>query len=355
MISLYVGSTVGYSGKSMVCLGIGTRLAKDGFRYGYMKPIGRALLRIGDLVTDEEAVTIEKALSLNEPLEAICPVVITHDLVIQAYQNEIHGLEEKILQAHRRLSEGRDLMLIGGARNLSEGAFLDLSTLYVIKKILNAKVVLINQYSNDICVDCILGAYEALGERLIGVILNQVAPERIDYIKRRVVPFLMHKGIDVLGIIPHDYLLNTITVRELSQILDAKILCGEECLEELVESFSIGAMSVNKALKYFRQKKNKAVITGGDRPDIQLAALETSTKCIILTGNLYPNDLILAKAEEQNVPMMVVRDDTLTAVEKTEGIFNRLRVKDKRKINRAIELVDQYLDFPILYKKLGLR
>ena len=51
---------------------------------------------------------------------------------------------------------------------------------------------------------------------------------------------------------------------------------------------------------------------------------------------------------------MVVKDDTLTTVEKTERIFGRLRVRDKRKMNRAIALVDQHLDFPILYKKMGL-
>ena len=36
----------------------------------------------------------------------------------------------------------------------------------------------------------------------------------------------------------------------------------------------VGAMSVESALSYFRRKPNKAVITGGDRADIQLAALE---------------------------------------------------------------------------------
>jgi BioD-like phosphotransacetylase family protein len=39
----------------------------------------------------------------------------------------------------------------------------------------------------------------------------------------------------------------------------------------------VGAMSAENALSYFRRKAHKVVITGGDRPDIQLAALETST------------------------------------------------------------------------------
>ena len=242
-------------------------------------------------------------------------MVITQDLIAQAYRNEIHGLEEKIIKAHQRLSENRDIVLIMGANNLYEGSFLGLPGVYIIKKLLGAKVVLINQFTHDLCVDCILGVKEALGDRLIGVILNRVPPARIEYIQRSLVPFLGSRGIDVLGIIPYDHLLSTITVKELSNILKARILCCENQLDELVENFSVGAMAVDKALKYFRKKRNKAVITGGDRPDIQLAALETSTKCIILTGNMVPSEIILAKAEERHVPVMVVKDDTLTTVE----------------------------------------
>jgi hypothetical protein len=113
-------------------------------------------------------------------------------------------------------------------------------------------------------------------------------------------------------------------------------------------------MNVDKALKYFRQKRNKAVITGGDRPEIQLAALETSTKCIILTGNQYPSEIILAQAEERHVPILLAKDDTQAAVEKTARLFGRLRVRDQRKLDRAIELIDQYIDFAALYKKTGL-
>jgi uncharacterized protein len=354
MISLYIGATAGYSGKSLVCLGLGTQFAKDGFRFSYMKPIGKPTAQVGETLTDEDAIFIARALSLNEPLETICPIVVTQDMVVQAYRNKVEGLEEKLIQAHRKLSEDRDIMLIGGGSDLYEGAFLGLSGLYIAKNLLNTKVILIDRFTNEVCVDCILGVKEALGDRLLGVILNRVVPERIEYIQRRVIPFLSSKGIDTFGIIPYDQLLNAVTVKELSSALNAEILCSNDKLDELVENYTIGAMSVDKALKYFRQKKNKAVITGGDRPEIQLAALETSTKCIILTGNMYPNEIILAQAEEHHVPVMVAKDDTQATVEKVERIFGRIRVRDKRKVTRAVELVSQHIDFPVLYQKLGL-
>jgi BioD-like phosphotransacetylase family protein len=137
--------------------------------------------------------------------------------------------------------------------------------------------------------------------------------------------------------------------------LGGEIISGEEKREELVENFSIGAMNIESALKYFRRVRNKAVITGGDRSDIQLAALETSTKCLILTGNLFPNEIIIGQAEEVGVPIILVKNDTLSTVERIETSLSRLRLRGERKVKRALELINKEVNFSLLYKKLGIR
>jgi hypothetical protein len=125
-------------------------------------------------------------------------------------------------------------------------------------------------------------------------------------------------------------------------------------VDELVEHLMVGAMSVESALSYFRRKPNKAVITGGDRPDIQLAALETSTKCVILTGNLHPSPIILGRAEEVGVPMVLVRQDTLTAVEVIERFFGKTRFHLEKKVRRFDEMLADRFDYERLYTVLGL-
>jgi len=80
-----------------------------------------------------------------------------------------------------------------------------------------------------------------------------------------------------------------------------KVVCGEAALDEFVERFSVGAMDTGAALGYFQRLPNKAVITGGNRADIQLAALETSTRCLVLTGDQMPNQIIIARAREAGV------------------------------------------------------
>ena len=58
-----------------------------------------------------------------------------------------------------------------------------------------------------------------------------------------------------------------------------------------------------------------AVVTGADRTDIQLAALEASTQCLILTGLGDPLSQLIHRAEELEVPILKVELDTLATVE----------------------------------------
>jgi len=353
MVALYVGSTCEYSGKTLLCIGLGKKFQSDGISVAYFKPLGRLPVRVGKVLADQDGVSLEEILGLRDPLDLVCPVVLTQDLIIQAYTRRLVSLEKKIMEAYSKIAKGRDLVLIGGGSNLEEGSFLGIPGGRLIKK-MKAKTILVTKCETDVLVDPILAAREFLGENFIGAVLNCVASDKIDYFRRRILPFLKREGIEVLGMIPQDTILNAISVGELCDNLGGEILCCDDRVDELVEHFMIGAMNVEGALRYFRKVRNKAVITGGDRPDIQLAALETSTKCIILTGNLFPSDIIVSRAEEREVPMIAVKEDTLTTVEKIENLLKRLRVSGKRKVARAVELVNREIDFRSLYEKLGI-
>jgi len=351
MIPFYITSTNEYSGKTLLAIGLGLKLKADGLRVGYLKPLGKMPVKIGEVLTDQDAVLIREALKLDDPLDWMCPVVITPDLTTAAYRGEIEGLENKILSTYQKISENKDVLLIGGAGDPFEGGFLGLSGVK-LAKLLNVWVILVHRIAKEIQIDNILAAQENFGKRLVGVVLNFVPLERVEIVRQEIAPFLKSKGVEVLGIFPQDRLLEAVTVKELCQHLEGKVLCCEDRIEELVENFSIGAMSLESALSYFRRTKNKAVITGGDRPDIQLAALETSTRCVILTGNLYPSTLILTRAKEIKVPLIVVKDDTFTTVERLEGLLGRQRVHGEKKIQRAWGLVAKEFDFSIIYQKL---
>ncbi len=354
MISLYIGSTGGYTGKSLVSLGIGYKLKKDGFRIGYMKPVGILPVKVDNILTDNDAWRIYRALELQDPLSEVCPVVLTQELAVKSYMKDVKGLLKKITKSFDILSKNKDVMLIGGYGSIYTGSFLGLQGIKVIKS-LKAKAVIVVKYEGEYIIDYIMQARKDLGESFIGVILNRVTEEYRRSAEDYVLPFLKRKKVDVIGVIPHDSIVGSITVEELSEMLGGKVLCSHHKLSNLVEHFLIGAMQVDKAIEYFKKTRNNAVIVGGDRSDIQLLAIESGSVCLILTGELYPSEIIISRAEQKDIPIIVVREDTYTIAKKLEKLSVRLRLRDKSKVERGMNLVLENLDFQLLYNKIGLK
>jgi len=114
-----------------------------------------------------------------------------------------------------------------------------------------------------------------------------------------------------------------ISVADIAECLGGEVLTCREALGETVACFMIGAMCVDPAPTYFGQRSDKAVITRGDRADIQLGALVTPTKCLILTGGTKPIPMVMDQARQAGVPIILVGEATLATVERLEGRFGR--------------------------------
>jgi hypothetical protein len=307
------------------------------------------------VLTDEDVLFFKDALEIKDPLTDICPIVLTEGLLARALKEKAVGMYENMIEAFQRVSANKDVMLINGLGDLHHGRFMGCAELDFINDT-DSKVLLTDRFDYlNVSVDDFLEAKELLGERLIGVIVNRIEPGKMDNVRELAVPFLKKRGIPVLGMMPEDAVLGAVTVGELRDALDGDLVCGEDKLDNLVERFCIGAMNVESALSYFRRVPNKAVVTGGDRSDIQLAALETSTRCLVLTGDLYPSTQIVIRAEECGVPIIVVPADTHRTVEKFESILGALSIRNKKKLERAVELTEQTVDFDAIYAALGLK
>lgn len=107
-------------------------------------------------------------------------------------------------------------------------------------------------------------------------------------------------------------------------------------------------------MTHFRKNKNSAIIVGGDRSDVQLVALEGNCPCLVLTGNLYPNDIILTRSEVLEVPIVIVREDTYSVAKKMESILSRHKLRDIIKIRQGAQLVSSSIDYEFFKSSLGL-
>ena len=344
MVPLFFISNQPFSGKSSMCVGVGKLFAEKGLKVGYMKPVGTLPTRVGGIITDEDAQYISNILDVKEELEDICPIVLTQQYSREGLKDQSFskGFIDSIARAYQRIQKGKDIVILEGAKSIEDGYFLGISANKICAK-LGARVVMVIKYSSEI-VDQILYSKEFLDDCLAGIIINWVPRSQMDYLEELIIPYLKKNKIEVFGYVASDKMLSSVSVKEMAELLGGQIICAEDKVDELVETFMVGAMGQEQALKFFRRKANKAVITGGDRADVQLAALETPTKCLILTGNFQPSSVVLGRAEELGVPMILVNYDTLTAVEKVGEIIGHVRFHEIKKINKIVEVVREYIN-----------
>jgi len=356
MKALYITSVEPYSGKTALCLALGKHLQAKGKRLAYLKPLSTQPWRTPEgALADEDAAFVQRILDLDDDPTALAPVVVTSERLRQRLQaDDGEFLLQTIRQAAERVSEGRDILLLEGGASLREGYAMGLSNLNVAQS-LGAPVLVLVKYRGEMeIIDDALTAQFRLQEQLLGVVFNHVPETADDFVLEVAIPFLERHGIEVLGRLPSQPRLSALSLTELIEVLDAQVLTDQVELETLIENFTVGAMSAEAALSRFRRQQHKAVITGGDRSDIQLAALETSTAALILTGNLHPSPLILEQAESLGVPVLLVGANTMETVERIERTFGKTRLGQAEKLDTFMKLVLENVDLGPIYQVLDV-
>ncbi|ABA21620.1 DRTGG [Trichormus variabilis ATCC 29413] len=350
---LLIGSTETYSGKSATVLGLSHQLQQKGLDIAYGKPLGNSLSTSEGTLVEEDVQFITHSLNLSA--NRIAPTILALDeasMQKRLFGEDTTDYSQTLVEQYLQVPRG-DLVVLEGPGDLAEGYLFDLSLLQVAD-VLDASVLLVSRYSSLISVESLLSAKQRVGDRLIGVVINDIPPAQLETVENFVRPYLEQQGIAVMAMLPKNDLLRSVSVGELVKQLNAEVLCRSDRLDLMVESLAIGAMNVNAAVKYFRKRRNMAVVTGGDRVEIQQAALETSTQCLILTGQLPPPQFILSRAEELEIPILSVDLDTLTTVEIVDRTFGQVRVHEPIKVQCIRQLMAENFDSDRLLSKLGL-
>jgi uncharacterized protein len=354
MTNLYVTSAETYSGKSALCIGLGIRFKTDGLRAGYMKPVNvNSQLREG-MAYDDDVVFAKQVFEMPEPPTELSPVALTPARLTQQLRGPEVDYQPALMEAFARVSEGRDVLVLEGGRDCHEGYVAGLPARWVVE-LLNARALLVLKYNDTLLADRALEAQAYFGNALIGVVINEAPPAAMDEIHEAIIPFMARHHLPVLGTLPMEPELAAPTVAELADGLHADILAGESHSGELVEHMMVGAMRAETALTYFRRIANKAVITGGDRADIQMAALQTSTRCLVLSGNLYPSPAVLHRANERGVPVLLTDLDSFAAAEIVGSYIGRSRFQQPQKVERFTALLNENMNFAALYESLGIK
>jgi BioD-like phosphotransacetylase family protein len=217
----------------------------------------------------------------------------------------------------------------------------------------DSRVVLVLRYEKGLDA----GAAEILAgpirERLIGVVVNHLPIHRHLEIAARLIRPLRKMGLPVLGAIPEDRFMLSVTVQQIFEHLNGNWVQEPRNTDAHVDRFLIGGNIMDSGPSYFGRHANQAVITRAQRPDIQMASLKCQTRCLILTGGDQPTEYIRVEADKKGVPLISVAGDTISTAEALDGLLDRANPYSLPKLRRFLTLMQEHLDLEALNAALG--
>lgn len=353
--SIYIASPEGDTGKSTVALGILHRLAATVAKVGVFRPI----TRLGE---DRDYIL--------ELLLAHTTAGLTYEECVGVGYQQLHedpdGALADIVDRYHQVAQRCDVVLIVGSDYTDVASPSELSVNARIAVNLGAPVVLTVRAANrtpdevthvvELCLAEIAGQHA----HTAAVVANRCAPAELD----AVAAALKRAASDAVlcYVIPEEPLLVAPSVGELLTSVNGTLISGDE---DLLTREAMGVLVAGMTAEHVLERlaEGMAVITPGDRSDVVLAMASAhaaegfpSLSAIILNGGLPLHPSIAALVAGLGLRLPIVATDlgtydTARLVAQTRG---RVTTSSQRKIDTALELMDEHVDTAELIAQLSI-
>lgn len=341
--AIYIATTEPNSGKSIVSLGLMQMLLGKAAKVGYFRPI---IEDYPEGVKDNHITTVIS--HFNIPMEYGEAYALTRSEVNDKNnQNKEDEVLDTIIEKFKAIEKRFDFVLVEGTDFSSEGSITEWDINVLVAKNLGIPTIILGSGVGKTLgelVNNIYMAYDSFrnkGVEVLMVVANKVQPENIGIVKEGLEAQL--PGNILIGVVPMNPVLKNPTIKEIVEVLDGKVLFGEEYLNNQAGHFGVGAMQLRNYLTHL--KKDGLVITPGDRADIILGALQANLSAnypnvsgVILTGNLVPEDSIIKLIEGLSdiVPIVSVNQGTFSITNRIGAIRPRIYAENIQKITASI-------------------
>ena len=357
--AIYIATSDQNSGKSIITLGLMSILIGKTARVGYFRPI------VEDFVDGELDNHIETVLSyFNHDIKFEEAYAITKSkLIKKKNKGKIGEVLDLIIEKYKKLEERFDFVLVEGTSFTGEGTSIELDLNVLIAKNLGIPTIIIGSgvgKTLEELLDSLYLVYDSFKVKeveVLSVFANKVQPENIELVTKSLQKSLPESVL--INTIPLISSLNNPTMQEIVNELDAKVLFGENYLNNEIGHFSVGAMQLHNYLVHLHD--NALVITPGDRSDIILGALQANESAnyptisgIILTGNILPEESILKLIEGLSpiVPIIAVDGGTYHITNRIGAIKSEIYANNTHKIETSITTFEKYVDNDALSERL---
>ena len=327
------------AGKTSVIIGIAKALNR---KMGYIKPFGERFLYRKKRLWDYDAALITNIFDLDDHPEEMS-IGFHHSKLL--YMLDEETTREKLNELVSGTGNGKEIFFAECGKDLTYGVSIHLDALSIARE-LDAELIVVASGDDDTILDDVMFFTKYIhkgGVRCKGIIINKVA--NADDFRDTRLPRIQQQGVEVLGIIPYYKELPYFSLAYLADRLFAKVITGEENMNQTVKNVFIGSMSVGAALTNpLFQEVSKVVITSGDRIDMITAALESKATAVILTNNIFPPSDLIAKAAGTGTPLLLVAADTYEIARQIEGMESLPTKDDAGKISLIEQMVRTHVN-----------
>lgn len=353
--NIFIASAEPYAGKSVIALGLVNMLLAKTKKVGFFKPI---ISQQANGVKDKHIEAVLNYFSL--PIAYEDTYAFTRQEVLQQTESENWGeMINTIISKFKKLEDAYDFTVIEGSDFLGEGVAFEFESNAAIAKNLGAPVLTIINGENKSTAQIVSSAlnvlrnFESREVQVLGIVANRVKQEQVDDV-RELLKMQLPKEI-ILTIIPLEKGLQSPTMKEIADVLEAKILFGEDLLSSQVDNFVTGAMMLPNFLNHI--KENLLIVTPGDRGDIIIGALQANLSAnypkvagIVLTAGTEPDEPVVRLIEglQTIIPIIAVKKGTFETTTMIGGIHSRITADNTKKISLAIDTFEKYVDMKAL-------
>jgi BioD-like phosphotransacetylase family protein len=361
---VFIAATQQNDGKTTTALGLFAALRKKIGRIGFMKPVGQRFIEVEGKQIDEDSVLIDQTFGVFTPLEAMSPIAVEPDFTrryIEEQNNEV--LVRRIQNSFDRAAWEKDFVILEGTGHAGVGSVFDLSNARVAR-LLESKVILVTKGGIGRPIDELAlnkALFDKEGVEVVGVVLNKLLPEKFEYVRDFARRGLERLGLELLGAIPQEQLLTNPTLGQIRQTIKGQFINAREKSRRRVKKVIIGAMSSSHVMEHFQP--GTLVITPGDREDVILAALSTSTLSeaedraiagLVLSGDLLPHHRVLDLVANSEVPVIRSPLDSYAVASGIHSMTVKTLPGDVEKTDKIQALIDRYVDVDRLLEKLAI-
>lgn len=326
------------------------KLQKGGKKVVYFKPIGIPKGAFS-CKSDKDIGFIQKTFKTELPYDVLSPVSIP-----DCYYIDLIDAERKqeyldaIVKSYNTISEEADYIVIEGGPSIKKFIRIGVDDVTIAQALGINELIFVEKESSDKCIDDLFFTkkyFEFRGVKIKGVLFNKIDFDYIARIKELEENHIKRYDIPILGIVQKSLALLSARVSEIQSAIGGEFINqpAAEGLNNLVDMYLIGAMNPMSALKYLRQVKRAAFITGGDRSDLILAALNESISVLILTGYIQPDISVISAANKKKIPILLSPSDTYTTIRNMERVKPGIQEDE---IGQVLELMEKDINWDLL-------